>query len=94
MNRAAGDDVWQSGWRPACGWACAAGMAYAFVLRPTLPWIAAAFGVNLPAPPEIDVDALTALVTGTLGLGGLRTIERIKKPPPPRASGGGGGGDP
>lgn len=79
VNKAeAATDTFRGGWRPACGWTCAFGLAYTFLLRPLLPWVAAVFGANVPPLPEIDTDTLMVLLTGMLGLGGLRSFERIK----------------
>lgn len=79
VNKAeAATDTFRGGWRPACGWTCAFGLAYTFVLRPLLPWVAAVFGADVPPLPEIDTDTLMVLLTGMLGLGGLRSFERIK----------------
>ncbi len=79
INKAeATTDVFRGGWRPACGWVCAFGLAYTFLLRPLLPWAVEAFGVKAPPLPAIDAEALMALLFGMLGLGGLRTYERVK----------------
>lgn len=79
INKAeASTDLFRGGWRPACGWVCAAGLAYTFLLRPVLPWVAGLFGSNVEPMPDIDTDTLMVLLTGMLGLGGLRTVERIK----------------
>ena len=79
INKAeASTDLFRGGWRPACGWVCAAGLAYTFLLRPVLPWLASLAGADVQAMPEIDTDTLMVLLTGMLGLGGLRTVERIK----------------
>lgn len=79
INKAeASTDLFRGGWRPACGWVCAAGLGYTFLLRPILPWVAGLFGANVEAMPNIDTDTLMVLLTGMLGLGGLRTVERIK----------------
>jgi hypothetical protein len=79
VNKAeAATDVFRGGWRPACGWTCAFGLAYTFLLRPLLPWVAALFGAQVPPLPDIDTDTLMVLLTGMLGLGGLRSFERIK----------------
>ena len=79
INKAeASTDLFRGGWRPACGWVCAAGLAYTFLLRPVLPWLASLSGAEVQAMPEIDTDTLMVLLTGMLGLGGLRTVERIR----------------
>ncbi|MDY0072480.1 MAG: 3TM-type holin [Thauera sp.] len=79
INKAeASTDLFRGGWRPACGWVCAAGLAYTFLLRPVLPWLASLAGADVQAMPEIDTDTMMVLLTGMLGLGGLRTVERIR----------------
>lgn len=71
-------DKFRGGWRPAVGWVCVVGLAYQFILQPVLPWVVALFGVQVPPLPAIDNESLMVLLTGMLGLGGLRTIERVK----------------
>jgi hypothetical protein len=79
VNKAeATTDAYRGGWRPACGWTCAFGLAYTFVLRPLLPWVISLSGHQVPPLPDIDTDTLMVLLTGMLGLGGLRSFERIK----------------
>ena len=75
---AASPDLFRGGWRPAAGWMCVAGLAYQFLAQPLLPWLVALTGHTVPALPPIDGDALMALLLGMLGLGGLRTIERVR----------------
>lgn len=74
----AAQDNFRGGWRPAAGWVCVAGLAYDFILRPLLPWTAALFGKTVPPLPPIDIETLMVLLCGLLGLGGLRTVERVK----------------
>lgn len=71
-------DMFRGGWRPAVGWVCVVGLAYQFILQPLLPWLVALFGAQVPPLPAIDNETLMVLLTGMLGLGGLRTIERVK----------------
>lgn len=79
VNRAeATTDMFRGGWRPAVGWVCVIGLTYQFILQPVLPWVVALFGAQVPPLPAIDNETLMVLLTGMLGLGGLRTIERIK----------------
>ena len=74
----AATDAYRGGWRPFCGWVCGIGLAYTFLARPLLPWLAAVGGANVPDLPPIDTDTLMLLLTGMLGLGSLRTFERVK----------------
>lgn len=73
----AAQDNFRGGWRPFCGWICGFGLAYTFLGQPILAWASATHGWSIP--PTIDVDQLMVLLGGMLGLGGLRTYERIKK---------------
>lgn len=74
----AGTDLFRGGWRPATGWTCVGGLIYNFILQPILPWLVRLFGVDVPDMPTIDNETLMMLLMGMLGLGGLRTFERIK----------------
>jgi hypothetical protein len=71
-------DFWRGGWRPAVGWTCCGGLAYTFIVAPLLPWLVAVCGASVPPLPTLDMEALMALLFGMLGLGGMRTAERIK----------------
>jgi hypothetical protein len=74
----AGTDMFRGGWRPAVGWVCVLGLGYQLVLRPVLPWLVRVAGGEVPDLPSIDTDTLMVLLTGMLGLGGLRTFEKVK----------------
>ena len=79
VNKAeATTDMFRGGWRPAVGWVCVVGLGYQFILQPVLPWLVALFGAQVPPLPAIDNETLMVLLTGMLGLGSLRTIERVK----------------
>lgn len=69
--------VFVSGWRPAIGWICGAACAWNWV---GLPIVKAALlvwgGKTLPLSPA-DLTEMLPVLLGMLGLGGLRTIERL-----------------
>lgn len=74
---AANRSLFVAGWRPWIGWVCGAALAYQYVGAPLIAWTAAIAGHPLPAPPRLD-DMLWELMFGMLGMGGLRTFEKIR----------------
>lgn len=68
--------IWVAGWRPFFGWAGGAGFVYATIAQPMLAWLASIKG--WPTPPALNLDLLWVVVTGMLGIGGLRTFEKAK----------------
>ncbi len=66
-----------AGWRPAIGWVAAIGLAYQFLILPFAGLINSfsAVPVDLPA---IQAAELMTLTLSLLGLGGLRTFEKLK----------------
>jgi len=66
--------LFKSGWRPAVGWTCVAGLIYSTLVYPLLTWVAVVWNV-LP-PPNIDTGVLVTLLGGLLGIGTLRTYEK------------------
>lgn len=74
---ASSTSVFTSGWRPAVGWVCVLGLFYTLMVRPFMPWLLTAAGKPVPALPDIDMGTVLTLLGGMLGLGTLRTVERI-----------------
>lgn len=66
-----------AGWRPFVGWICAAALGFKYIGGPLLVMAGSVAGVAVPLP-AIDAGELTPLLLGMLGLGGLRTIEKVK----------------
>lgn len=64
-------------WRPWIGWTAALGFSLQFVIFPILGATLAILGHPI-ALPAIDTTAILAMVTTTVGLGGMRTIEKLK----------------
>lgn len=75
---AASSDFFRGGWRPAVGWTCASGLAVQFVLGPLLPWLFNVVGFTAEPIPQLDLEVLLTLLFGMLGIGTLRTVEKIK----------------
>jgi hypothetical protein len=74
---AAHSSVFVAGWRPSIGWVCAAGLAWAFVVAPVASWALMVLGVKAELP-AIQFDHLFELVLAMLGIGGLRTFEKLR----------------
>jgi len=72
LNTAEAKGNWfQSGWRPATGWVCVAGFTVNFLISP----LAAAFDIVIP---QADTTVMLPVLLGMLGLGTMRTAERLK----------------
>lgn len=81
----ASTSLFKSGWRPMIGWVGAFGFAYMVAIRPIFPWVvqvaAYAFGFDqtqVPILPPIETSEVVGLLTGMLGLGGMRTFEKVR----------------
>lgn len=70
-QEAAHPSVFVAGWRPAVGWVGVLGLFWTFLLSPFLD-------IFVDQMPVIDTDNLMTLVLGMLGLGGMRSFEKIK----------------
>ncbi len=77
QQEAGNANLFVSGWRPFIGWVCGAAFCYHFLLQPLVVFIFAAAGRALTLP-AFDMSELSTVLMGMLGLGGLRTIEKIK----------------
>lgn len=69
--------IFVSGWRPYIGWVCGMAIAWAFLVAPMLSWLLPVMGVVAVVPP-LQTEFLLELVFAMLGLGGLRTFEKLK----------------
>lgn len=74
---AANQSLFVAGWRPAIGWVCGAAFAFKFILGPAAVVVMAMAGhpINLP---EFDFTEMSTILMGMLGLGALRTVEKVK----------------
>ena len=71
-------NIFVSGWRPFLGWILAGAMGWHFVFAPMTMFICSYAGVVMPELVVFDMDQLMTVLLGMLGLGGLRTAEKIK----------------
>lgn len=75
---AASKSLFVAGWRPFIGWVCGLGFLSNFILIPM-----ANFGLALAkiavVVPMIDTAQMMPVLLGMLGLGGMRTVEKLNK---------------
>jgi len=74
---AASPSLFKGGWRPFVGWVCGFGLAYEFLARPLLPFFAGLAGLDVPPLIQLGTETLLPLLFGMLGLGGMRSYERV-----------------
>jgi len=61
----------RSGWRPAVGWLCVVALAYNYLGAPLLR-------LTIGTAPVVDMAELYPLLFGILGIGTMRTVEKIQ----------------
>tara|TARA_R110000822_G_scaffold309959_1_gene440770 strand:+ start:659 stop:1063 length:405 start_codon:yes stop_codon:yes gene_type:complete len=74
---AAHRSMFVAGWRPFIGWTCGVALMYTYVLQPILVFGLAQAGY-LVELPRMDLGELMPVLMGMLGLGGLRSWEKVK----------------
>lgn len=75
---AAHRSLFVAGWRPWIGWICGLNLLYMVVIRDWVSWFFTVFAPHLPPPPAYGLDITMELVIALLGLGGLRTYEKVR----------------
>lgn len=75
---AASTNWFTSGWRPFIGWTCGFGLLYASAIDPMARWIAVVIIHYTGGFPVIDTTITMQILMGMLGLGGLRSFDKLK----------------
>lgn len=76
-TEAASNSIFVAGWRPFIGWVCGSALGFHYIVRPLTIAVAIAAGYPQLNLPGLD-DDLWQLMLGMLGLGGLRTYEKVR----------------
>jgi|TARA_B100001248_G_scaffold212003_1_gene166313 hypothetical protein len=76
-QEAAHQSMFVAGWRPFVGWTCGVALAYHFLIAPLLGFMLVLYGIDTPMP-EFEFSQLSTILMGMLGLGGLRSYEKMK----------------
>ncbi|WP_278366885.1 3TM-type holin [Marinobacter salarius] len=70
--------IFVAGWRPFIGWVCGSALAYSFILRDLIAWGMSISNPGIAPPPELAMEHLVSILLALLGLGGMRTFEKLK----------------
>ena len=74
--------IFVAGWRPAVGWVLALAIAFMYVIKPIASAILIAFGMvvegELINAIHLDTGVLMTLLGSMLGIGGMRSFDKIK----------------
>lgn len=73
---AASTNWFVAGARPFVIWICASGLGLQVVVAPFVEWVSMLVGHPTKMPP-LDTGTLSTLLIGLLGLGGMRTAEKL-----------------
>lgn len=74
---AASGSLFIAGWRPFIGWVCGAAVAWNWVGLKLFVFLASYFNHPIPTLAPADLSEMLPVLMGMLGIGGLRTIEKI-----------------
>jgi hypothetical protein len=66
-----------SGWRPFVGWICGAAFAFKFIGGPAA-FVLSQWAGHPITLPVFDFTEMSTILMGMLGLGALRTVEKVK----------------
>lgn len=75
---AGSNSIFVAGWRPFIGWICGAALGWTFLGHDLVTWIVVLAARPDLVPPAADTGPLFELVLAMLGLGGLRTFEKLR----------------
>ena len=76
-TEAAHKSLFVSGWRPAVGWVAVLGMASNFLVIPVANFVLALANSTIIVP-ILDLSEMMPVLLGMLGLGAMRTAEKVK----------------
>lgn len=75
---AANPNIFVAGWRPFVGWICGFGLGYAAIFEPMGRFIAVTFFDYKGTFPVLDTTITMQALFGILGLGAMRTYDKVK----------------
>ena len=77
LVEAQSESFFKSGWRPSVGWICSIAFGLHFVILPLFNYFLMLCG-GQPILVPFQMDTLLTVLLGLLGMGTLRTVEKMK----------------
>ena len=77
LAEAQSESFFKSGWRPSVGWICSIAFGLHFVILPLVNYFIMLWGQQ-PILVPFQMDTLLTVLLGLLGMGTLRTVEKMK----------------
>ena len=77
-TEAAHKSLFVAGWRPFIGWVCGLGFFSNFIVIPVANFVLQLLN-NPVVIPMIDTSQMMPVLMGMLGLGAMRTVEKVQK---------------
>lgn len=76
-------NMFVAGWRPFIGWICGSALAYTYIVLPFLQFLVYSFGTGemvkkVAMLPTLNLEQLVPILIGMLGLGVMRTFEKVR----------------
>jgi hypothetical protein len=72
------ESVFVAGWRPFIGWVCGSALAWQFVGLQVCQFLLKLFKVDVGPLPTFDYATLSPILLGMLGLGAMRSYEKVQ----------------
>ena len=74
---AASASIFVAGWRPFIGWVCGMAFGFKFFFGPLMAFLLTTYGIPTEMP-QLDFSEMSPLLFALLGVGAMRTVEKIK----------------
>jgi len=79
LQEASHRSIFVAGWRPFIGWTCGLVLFYTYIFRDLIQWLLTIFSPETPPLPTIvTLENVTEIIFALLGLGTLRTFEKVR----------------
>jgi hypothetical protein len=89
LKEAESKSMFVAGWRPAVGWVCVSILAFNYIGVWLLEYVTNVAGflsvgsgadsiVTIPVPPRMDMAELWPVLLGMLGMGSMRSFDKMK----------------